>query len=168
MVGKKEKYIAHFNEVYDKTFFAVRRFVALKCGDIDDIPDIIQEVYLEYYKMISKKGLSYAENEEALLIAIAKRKLFRYYGKKQSFLNLDDMEEDIDGSFDERLIDGLEADRIWAIIEKEPREVRKIFYLAFFEEMSHSQIAEALGCSVSNVKNKIYRTIKRIRSEEKV
>ena len=41
MVGKKEKYIAHFNEVYDKTFFAVRRFVALKCGDIDDIPDII-------------------------------------------------------------------------------------------------------------------------------
>ena len=88
--------------------------------------------------------------------------------KKQSFLNLDDMEEDIDGSFDERLIDGLEAERIWAIIEKEPREVRKIFYLAFFEEMSHSQIAEALGCSVSNVKNKIYRTIKRIRSEEKV
>ena len=34
--------------------------------------------------------------------------------------------------------------------------------------MALCEIAEALGCSVSNVKNKIYRTIKRIRSEEKV
>ena len=36
-----------FNEIYDKTYNNVLKFVVCKCSNIDDVNDIVQEIYIE-------------------------------------------------------------------------------------------------------------------------
>lgn len=53
----KETCDQRFDTVYDETYIEIRRYVACKCGDPDWIPDILQEVYLEYYQILLKQWL---------------------------------------------------------------------------------------------------------------
>jgi len=41
-----------FNEVYDRTYDTVARYVISKCSNTDDIADIIQETYTELYAVL--------------------------------------------------------------------------------------------------------------------
>jgi DNA-directed RNA polymerase specialized sigma24 family protein len=68
-----------FNRVYDEIFDEIRKFVAQKCADTEDISDILQETYLEYYRLILRKGSGYAQNNRALVFKIARRKLHQYH-----------------------------------------------------------------------------------------
>jgi RNA polymerase sigma-70 factor (ECF subfamily) len=45
-----------------------------------------------------------------------------------------------------------------------PEDVQKIFYLMYDVGLSISEIAQALSISESNVKNKLYRTLKELRN----
>lgn len=45
---------ALFNEIYDKTYKKVFSIVTAKCGNTSDIADIIQETYIEVYKVLIK------------------------------------------------------------------------------------------------------------------
>ncbi len=169
----------HFNEIYDATFAGVRKFVAAKCTDTAYLSDILQEIYLEYYKLLLYKGRAYVKNDRAMLFKIAKRKIYAYYSLKEKlkrFLplgnrNVDGEEyedEDIlreDDTFD-GFFEEMEAKRIWGCIETYPADIRKICYLYFYEEMSLAEIAEATGYGLSAVKNKLYRTLREIREQE--
>ena len=43
------EYLNEFNEVYDKTYDAVVKYVVCKCNNIDDVNDIIQDIYIALY-----------------------------------------------------------------------------------------------------------------------
>ena len=168
-----------FNRIYDETFDEIKQYIALKCADPSYIPDILQDTYFEYYRVLQRKGTDYAKDNHALIFKIAKRKVFRFYSMKQKLsvllplfhtnedgseyctLNENESENSCDIA-----LNGIEAERIWSIINTYPADVRKIMYLYFSCNMSHSQIAEKLGCSLSNVKNKLYRTLAEIRKKE--
>ena len=168
----------YFNKIYDETFDSVKVYVASRCADPSYIPDILQETYCELYKLLLKHGVGYADNAQSLLYKIAKRRIFRYYSlrKKLSFLvpmfgtNSEGDEycvvDDEYVQIEDEIIDKLESDRIWEIINTYPAETRKILYLYFSCGMPHSQIANQLGRSISFVKNRIYRTLTEIREKE--
>ena len=168
-----------FNKLYDETFVELRKFIAIKCSDISYVSDILQETYLEFFSIIQKKGPSYVENNRALLYTIAKRKVYGFYFSKAKFKTIvlpsgtnEDKDEypDVElQSIDDTeatVLTKLESQRIWLIISTYPKDIRKIFYLFFYEDMTHSQIAEALHYNLSTVKNKLYRTINEIRQKE--
>lgn len=172
----------YFNKIYNKTFDRLKIYIASRCADTLYISDILQETYLEYYKMLLKKGTGYARDDCALLCKIAKRKVFHYYSLKQKLsmvvplfsANKDgkeycaaDKTEDENSEYDE-ILNEIDAQRIWTIINTYPADVRKIMYLYFSCGMSHAEIAENTGCSLSNVKNKLYRTLAEIREKEKL
>lgn len=50
-------------------------YLISKCKGFDDINDVLQEMYMEYFRTIQKKGIEYVDDEEAFLIALCKRKL---------------------------------------------------------------------------------------------
>lgn len=168
-----------FDRIYDDTFEELKKYVAAKCSDPCYVSDILQETYFELYKLLEQKGDDYAADIRAVLFKIAKRRVYRYYSLKQRlsvFIPLfvknekgDEYcaadEAEIDDVAD-TVINEAEAERLWKIIQTYPADVRKIMYLYFNCGMSHAQIATALGCTLSNVKNKLYRTLAEIRRKE--
>ena len=49
--------LKQFNEIYDKTYSTILKYVVIKCSNINDANDIIQEIYLELWRIINKKEL---------------------------------------------------------------------------------------------------------------
>ena len=41
-----------FKNIYDKTYNNVLKFVVCKCSNMEDVNDIIQEIYISLYKKI--------------------------------------------------------------------------------------------------------------------
>ena len=71
-----------FNEVYDSTYITVLNYINSRCSNMSDTEDIVQDVYLDFYKRIKKHGFSDIGSVEAFLIFISKKKLAKYYAEK--------------------------------------------------------------------------------------
>jgi len=167
----------HFNLVYEQTFSELRRFVACGCADPLSVSDLLQEIYLEYYRLLRQKGIAYVQNDAALLKRIAKRKLYRYYsfrellGRTLPLFRTNDEDEEVadlpdeSESVEEQALSAWELEQILAQLARYPAQTRKILYLHFVEEMTLSQIARQLGCGLSYVKNRLYRTLKELGKE---
>ena len=46
-------YLKTFNKIYDATYSHLLRFIIIKCHNVNDANDIIQEVYIEFWKIRS-------------------------------------------------------------------------------------------------------------------
>ena len=166
-----------FDSVYDETFSEIRRYVASKCADPSVLSDVLQEIYMEYYRILLRHGEDYVEDERDLLYKIDSRKVMRYYSFKQrmrKILPLSREEEDnmeynsllVDPvNIEEQFVASDEAQEIRRLLSRYPAETRKIIYLYYGEEMKLSEIAEAMQMKLSSVKNRLYRTVNEIREK---
>lgn len=169
---------SRFDEIYSSTRKATLAYITAKCGRTSDISDVFQETYMELYQVLCKRGAEYVTNEKALVLQIAKRKIARYYSlleRMRLFVSMYTVNED----GDEIALSDLEADAFISedftvshtaletaqqLINSKPEDVQKVFYLMYDVELSIPEIAKALSMSESNVKNKLYRTLKELRS----
>jgi RNA polymerase sigma-70 factor (sigma-E family) len=58
-----------------------------------------------------------------------------------------------------------EIDETWAEVCRLPPTQRAVVVLRFYEDLTHHEIAQALGCSVGNVKSSLHRALARLRKE---
>lgn len=142
---------------------------------MDDVNDLIQDTYVELYKILKKKKLIVLENEQNYIIGIAKKKLQRHYGLLYRFhinnkLEQQEYESDIPSNVDIEAdtIRKLNVEEVWKYIHKKNVTIIKIFYLYYCLELKISQIANELDLTESNVKNLLYRTIKEIKKNVKI
>lgn len=63
-----------FCQIYDNTYRKASLLVTSKCGNLDDISDILQETYAEVYAAIQQKGISYIKEPEGFVLDIARKK----------------------------------------------------------------------------------------------
>ena len=47
----------HFEEIYEKTKRSVTLFLISRCKSFDDVNDVLQEVYMEYFRILQKSGM---------------------------------------------------------------------------------------------------------------
>ena len=80
-----------FNELYASTNQKVLAYIIVKCGKTEDVADIFQETYTEVVKIIKKHGISYFKQPDALVMQIAKRKIFRHYKLKEKLRGIEEM-----------------------------------------------------------------------------
>ena len=178
---------SRFDEVYNSTNKAVLALITAKCGRTSDINDIYQDTYMELYQLLLKRGADYVTNERALVLRIAKRKIARYYSLKERlrlFVSMTATDEDgrevdlldfeaeafsansfLTDSFLTEDFTEKQAllDTARQLIQSKPEAVQKVFYLMYDVGLSIPEIAAALSMSESNVKNKLYRTLKELR-----
>ena len=167
-----------FNEIYDSTNKAVLAFITAKCCNTYDIQDIMQDTYVELYKLIVKRGVDYIKNDKAIMLRIAKQKLYRYYSlmdrlrmfvpmtktnEEGEEIDLPDIEADAFLTED-FITNQIMLDNVRHFIQGKPQDVKKVFYLFYDVEQSIPEIAKALSMSESNVKHKLYRTLKELRN----
>lgn len=170
---------SYFEKIYEETYEDLLKYIVVRCGRIDEIHDILQNTYTAFYRRIMSKGSADIENPRAYLMRLAKHEIGRQYGifalhRKHVPIFSQDAEENFENlerelsmeseDFTLLLENSDAAERILQELKKE-ETVWKIFVLYFLNEMKLEDIAQELGMSVSNVKNKLYRTLKKLRTE---
>lgn len=68
-----------FDQIYAETYKLAASLVTVRCRQTADVGDIVQEIYLEVYKILKKHGAEYIRDPEALIRTLVKQKLFRHY-----------------------------------------------------------------------------------------
>lgn len=166
---------SYFNKTYDSLYQKVTSFVIAKCSNIVDVEDIVQEVFIELYDLVNKKGTAYITNPEALVMQITKFKLHKHYrsGEKRKYLipfynNNEEGEEyeiplPIDIEIDDNLINNETLSEVWKILQEKSQDIQKIFGLYFYCDNTIKEISQYLELSESAVKHKLYRTLAEIR-----
>lgn len=71
-----QRYLKNFEQIYKETYHTTLKFIICKCNSFDDVDDIIQETYLELYKVLKDK--KEILDKQAYIITIAKNKLIKY------------------------------------------------------------------------------------------
>ena len=162
-----------FNKIYDETYSDILKYVIIKCHDVNDANDIIQEVYLEFWKILNKKELV-DSNIKSFLIGIAINKIKKHYtiiqriksilaSNKNEYDEIEKVKSNID--IEELIIKKDDWDSIWNHIKaNKNQDVAKIFYLYYVLGLSIKNISLELDVKESYVKNIIYRTLKELNS----
>ena len=157
--------IVKFNKIYNDTYQDIVKYVVCSCKKIDDVSDIVQNIYLEVLKKINKK-----EIDKNYLMGIAKHKIkdyyrFRYRKKEISIDKEDDdnitfydkIPSDIDIS--NNFIISNDIDKVWKYLKRKSILSSKIFYLYYYMGYKIREIAVILNISEVNVKHYLYRTL---------
>ena len=161
-----------FEEIYKNTYKQTLKFIIVKCNSIDDINDIIQDTYIELLKIIKKKQPLEIDNLNSYILGIANNIIKRHYYKKKKenivyYYSKDenDIELEIKDDFDleQDIITKENVSQVWEYLKNKNIEVTKIFYLYFALGLKISDISKELEMTESNVKNKIYRTLKELK-----
>ena len=160
-----------FREIYEKTYNKTLRFIIIKSKNLDDINDILQDTYLEFLKIIKKNPNIDIENIDNFIIGIANNIIKRHHYKQSrskekvitnEYENLENIPDVF--SLEDNFLTKENVKEIWSFVKKKDVEIAKIFYLYFSEGLKISEIAKELKISESNVKNKIYRTLKELKN----
>lgn len=170
--------VSRFEELYNSTERAVLAYITAKCGRTADIADIFQDTYLELFQVLQKRGADYVENPKAFVLRLAKQKIARHYsllsrlrstvsltaaGENGEEVDLTDLQADAFLTEDFTVSQALLETARQLILQK-PEDVKKVFYLYYGLGLTIPEIARELDMGESGVKNKLYRTLKELRT----
>lgn len=81
--------LENFEEIYNRTYKNTLKYILLHCNNLDDVNDIIQDTYVEFYKELKKRKFFELKEEQRFIIGISKNVLKKYYRLKNNILNLE-------------------------------------------------------------------------------
>lgn len=160
------------HNIYNETYDDILKYIISKCNNIEDVQDIIQNVYFNFYKIIQKKEIL---EPKRYLIKIAKNEIYKTYGllslAKNNIptfsLNIENINKDFNYSifsFDENYDSSLICDEIYNYLRNNDSLTFKIFLLHFKYDMKIKDISIKLKINESTVKNRLYRTLKELKT----
>jgi len=162
--------VEEFEKIYKSTYYSTLKFIAIKCHNIEDINDILQDTYIEFFNILKKKMIN-IEKYESYINGIANNIIKRFYSRLKIFKHEIEIEIDdnmqIADNFDleQKIVTKENADEILKFLKEQDLITAKVFYLYFIFDMKILDIAKELELNESNVKNRLYRTIKKLRKE---
>lgn len=161
-----QKSLKKFDKLYDETYKDISRYVVCNCSNIDDVKDILQNIYMEVYKKID------IIEDKKYIIGIAKNKIYKYYrfNYKQKIIDFfknykDDEIENVASNYDleKSCFLKFDTEKVWKYLKRKPVIISKIVYLYYYEGMNLKEISKQLGITLSSVKNYSYRTLKELK-----
>ena len=75
-----QKILKEFEKTYQKTYHTTLKYIICKCSNLDDVNDIVQETYVEFYKKLKEN--SKIKEKQAFIIGIARNKIMKYIDNK--------------------------------------------------------------------------------------
>ena len=100
----------YFDEFYNKTYSDILKYIISKTDNLSYVEDIVQNVYISFYKTLIKKGVDYFDNEKAYLIKLSKSELFKYYTLKNKIKFIFNIKEEEELNILENIPDKLDIE----------------------------------------------------------
>lgn len=160
-----------FDKLYNESYQSVLKYVICNCFNVEDVKDIMQNVYLELLKILEKDKIF--DKDTSYIIGIAKNKVNQYYrfnykakivslfSKKDDISLIDVIEDDTD--LPKEAIEKDDIEFIFKYLKKKKVIVSQIFYLYYYCDMSIKSISEELNITISSVKHYLYKTLKELK-----
>ena len=157
-----------FSLIYQSQSDAVLRFCLMRVASRDEAVDLTEEIFTRFWQtLISGKKL---DNERAFIFTVARHLIIDWYRKKKSvsFEDLTNKEtgeayDPIDEEALKKIEVGAEGRFLIEAVNKLSLTYRQAVFLRFIEDLSPSEIAEALGISTNAASVRINRGIEELR-----
>ncbi len=164
--GKQDDFEALFFNMYDTLFYLALSYV--KVNEIAE--DLVQDSFIQLWK--NRDKLEENTNAHNYLYTLTKHNCLNYlkrlevedrYIRNKSLAEIKFLQQSVNSlpdSFTDLM--GIKQD-LHDAIEKLPEDIREIFKLSRFSDMSYAKIAEKKTISVKTVEAKMSRAIKTLR-----
>jgi RNA polymerase sigma-70 factor (ECF subfamily) len=148
--------VTSFNEIYDKYFKDVYRYILSLSRNSRIAEDITQETFIKAFKCIdSFKGNC---KLQVWLCQIAKNTYYSYYKKEKIYdYSFDDEKKESSDNLENRLMSNEEAFEIYRAIHNLEEPYKEVFTLRVFGEVSFAQIAKLFEKTESWARVTYYR-----------
>jgi RNA polymerase sigma factor (sigma-70 family) len=155
-------------EAYARWSALVFRLALRSLGDRSDAEDVTQQVYISAWRGRHTFDLA-RSTLSAWLVGITKHRIADAHEARARARRLEDTLVSEASVAPDATQDNL-ADRVMVAEELERLEPvpRRVMQLAFYDQLSHSQIAEALGLPIGTVKSHVRRSLTRLRTRWEV
>jgi RNA polymerase sigma-70 factor (ECF subfamily) len=155
-------------EAYARWSPLVFRLALRSLGDRTDAEDVTQQVYISAWRGRNTFDLS-RSTLSAWLVGITRHRIADAHEARARARRLEETLVSEASAAPEAVDDDL-AERVMVAEELERLEPvpRRVMQLAFYDQLSHSQIADALGIPIGTVKSHVRRSLARLRTRWEV
>lgn len=153
-----------FAPLYERYFLQIFKYIFKRVESEEHANDICQQTFIKAMTKIKSyqhKGLPFS----SWLYRIAQNEINQFYRTKKRARIVEVNDSDLPELFEEIEIDVREEQRqilIRAMDKLKPEEI-SLIEMKYFEKRSGQEIAEILDLSLSNVKVKLHRIVKKIK-----
>jgi len=136
-----------FRQLYEHYIGPIFRFIFLKVSDRNAAEDITHEVFLSSWRNLhsyQSRGLPFS----SWLYRIARNKVIDHYRTKKNNIRIDDLNEyslGVIDKLDDDVDRSLSIERVKKCFDKLSPDQKDVTIMRFIEELSHREIARALG-----------------------
>ena len=160
-----------FDKLYNDSYQTVLKYVICKCSNIEDVKDIVQNIYLDLLRKLDKDKSF--DIDISYVMGVAKNKVNQYYrfnykvkivslfSKQDDISLIDVVSSEVDLSKDVIRKDDIEF--VWDFIKRKKIIVFKIFYLYYYCDLTIESISKELNITISGVKYYLYNTLKELK-----
>lgn len=160
-----------FGKIYDWYVNRIFKYVSLKIGSIEKAEEIVQDVFLKFWRFARDKE-NKVKNISAFLYKIAKSMVADHYRTTAGEGKIISLEETIivedETIGEEELADNidlnLDIEKIKMALEKLPRSYQDVIIMKFMEELTNKEIAEILEKEEGHIRVLAHRALKQLRS----
>jgi RNA polymerase sigma-70 factor (ECF subfamily) len=147
-----------FGELYDHYFAQIYRFVYSRLREQSAAEDVTSEVFFKALRAIGRYRPS-GHPFSAWLYQISVNAINDHYRSKRPVSSLDGAigVADTSRAVVDRVLDHVEAERVWSAIDSLPPQQRTAMTLKLGEDMKLAQIGQIMGKSEGAVKLLIHR-----------
>ena len=114
-----------FEKIYNETYNNTLKYIICKCSNLSDVDDIIQETYLEFYRVLKEKRKIL--DKQAYIIAIAKNKIIKYFKANEKIKTTSIFQENSNNEFEMIDIDSRHRYRNRFYYKRQYREYMEIY-----------------------------------------
>ena len=153
-----------FAPLYERYFLQIFKYIFERVESEEHANDICQQTFIKAMTKIKSyqhKGLPFS----SWLYRIAQNEINQFYRTKKRARIVEVNDSDLPELFEEIEVDVREEQRqilIRAMEKLKPEEI-SLIEMKYFEKRSGQEIAEILDLSLSNVKVKLHRIVKKIK-----
>jgi RNA polymerase sigma-70 factor, ECF subfamily len=156
-----------FDELVRRTFVETFTLARRLTGNEEDARDVVQEAYLRAWKGIGKFRGDAAFYTWLYRITANTASTHVHRRRRQRAEPFEDGFEPIDARAEEQVSQGAESaetlDRISQALDGLPAKLRSVVVLKDVYDLSHEDIAEELGITVSAAKVRLHRARRKLR-----
>jgi RNA polymerase sigma-70 factor (ECF subfamily) len=157
-----------YSELYEKTIHYVYKNVYFLIDDKNEIDDLIQDIYIQVYKYLSKYDRE--RQFKPWLMGIAIKQIQSYRRKRWMRLRIvkkaEQYEQTTEVDFSGDIVNKLSNQHLVNLVNELPYKLKQVIILRYLNGHSQEEVATILNIPIGTVKSRIHSALKKLRSNE--